>query len=376
MSQPTGFFAVASVVRRSLPGFTLALLVTLTGCKSDPEARAADPPEAGVSIGRENIAIAERRELKTGPAISGSLAAEREAKVRAEIAAAVTEVLVDQGQRVSRGTLLAKLDDSAIRDSYVSSQSAVRTSQSTLELAQRNNERVSQLAQVGAVAERDVEQAAWNVTNAEAQLADAKARLATAQKQLERTEIRAPFTGIVSERQVSAGDVVQSGNALFTIVDPSSLRLEAAVPAEKLSTLRIGTAVDFGVSGYEGKVFTGRIERINPSVDPATRQVRIVVAIPNGGQTLLAGLFAQGRVATETKTAIAVPFSAVDLRGTTPVVFRLRASRVERVPVELGLRDEIAEQLEIKSGIAAGDTLLLGSAQGLSEGTRVRLTVE
>jgi multidrug efflux pump subunit AcrA (membrane-fusion protein) len=121
---------------------------------------------------------------------------------------------------------------------------------------------------------------------------------------------------------------------------------------------------------------TGRIERINPVVDPSTRQVRIYVAIPNRDQALVAGLFAEGRVATDTKRAVAVPLTAIDSRGNSPTVHLLKAGRVTETPVQLGVRDEAAELVEVVAGVADGDTLLLGSAQGVTRGSRVRVLQE
>ena len=137
-----------------------------------------------------------------------------------------------------------------------------------------------------------------------------------------------------------------------------------------------GAAVEWSVGGYEKRTFAGRSVGIKPSVGAATRQVRLYVSIPKSGQPLVAGLFAEGRVAKDSKTAIALPASAVDERGTSPTVLRLRASKVERVPVQLGVRDELAERVEIRSGIQAGDTILVGTAQSVSEGATVRLVGE
>lgn len=168
---------------------------------------------------------------------------------------------------------------------------------------------------------------------------------------------------------------MQAGAELFTIVDLSSLRLEGTVPVEEIERLKVGTPVEFNVSGYDRR-FSGRIERINPAVDPATRQVRIYVAIPNPEQSLVAGLYAEGRVATDARRAVAVPTSAVDRRGTAPVIHRLKGGKVNVVPVRLGVRDEATELVEIHSGITPGDTVLLGSAQGVAEGAAVRITEE
>jgi RND family efflux transporter MFP subunit len=359
---------------RSLIALAAALSLPLAACgkKADPKVAAAAP----VVLGPENLAVARDTTLRSGPTISGALAAEREADVRAEVGGSIVSVSAEQGQQVASGAVLARIDDTAVRDQFLSARAAVRTAAENLQVARRNTERSERLAQAGAVADRDLEQARASATNATGMLADAQARLATAEKQLARTTIRAPFAGIVSERKASAGDVVQPGGQLFTVIDPKSMRLEASVPADQLGAIRVGSTVTFSVNGFADRSFEGRIQRINPSVDPATGQVRIYVSIPNAGRTLVAGLFAQGRVATESKRALAVPATAVDQRGTVPAVLRLRASRVERVPVQTGLHDQVAELLEITSGLAAGDTVLLGSAQGLSDGTVVRVRKE
>jgi RND family efflux transporter MFP subunit len=174
---------------------------------------------------------------------------------------------------------------------------------------------------------------------------------------------------------VDAGDVVTVGAELFRIVDLGSLRLEASVPAAEIDRLKPGMPVEFGVSGYDRR-FTGRIERINPTVDPTTGQVRIYVTIPNERQSLVSGLFAEGRVATDTRKAIGVPMDAVDQRGTGPVLHVVQAGRVKHLPVRLGVRDEASNLVEIASGVAAGDTVLLGSAQGVAEGAAIRVSQE
>jgi RND family efflux transporter MFP subunit len=290
------------------------------------------------------------------------------------VAGTVTATYPEQGQRVAQGAVLARIDDQAVRDAYFSARSQVRSAQLAQQVAQRNRERSETLARAGAIADRDLETATWNATNAEAQLADAKARLASAEQQLQYTTVRAPFAGVVSERSASAGDVLQTGGALYTIIDPASLRFDGTVPAEQVGQLERGAPVEFAVSGYPGKVFEGKIDRINPSADPATRQVRVYVSVPNADQRLVAGLYAEGRVGAAVRRAIVAPASAVDQRGVTPTVLRIRQGRVEQVTVLLGVRDEADDRIELRSGVAAGDTLLLGNAAGVLPGAAVRVS--
>jgi len=359
---------------RGVMGLTLAAtMAAAAGCRRG-DANAEPAGNQSVVIGPENIVVVTEQEIRTGPALSGALAPEREATIRAELSAPVVETLIDQGQRVAAGQLLIRLDDAAIRDQVLSARSAVTTAQANLTVAQHEQDRNEALLKAGAIAERMVEQSRAQVTAARAQLATAQAQLASADKQASNTRITAPFAGIVSARQVNAGDVVSPGTALVTVVDPSTMRLEASVPAEALGAVRLGAPVDFSVTGYPNRHFTGRVTRVNPIADPATRQVRIIASLPNTGGTLVGGLFAEGRVSSESHRAPIVPQSAVDERGLRPSVVRLKNGRTEKTEVSLGLRDAATETVEVTQGVATGDTVLLGAARGISAGTPVKVS--
>lgn len=348
--------------------------LTVVGACRRGDANAEPATNGPVLIGPENITIVKADEIRTGPAISGTLAPENEATMRAEISGSVVQTLVDQGQRVTRGQLVARIDDAGIRDAALSARSSVTTAQASLDIAQRENERNEALLKAGAIAERNVEQSRTQVTAARAQLANAQALLASAQKQLENTRIVAPFDGIVSARPVNAGDVVTPGTAIMTIVDPRTMRLEASVPAEALPSVRLGATVDFTVNGYPNRRFSGRITRINPVADPTTRQVRILASLPNQAGTLVGGLFAEGRVSSEMRVAPVLPTSAVDERGLRPTVIVLKGGRTQKTEVQLGIRDAATETVEVVSGVVPGDTVLLGAARGISAGTPVKVS--
>jgi RND family efflux transporter MFP subunit len=324
-------------------------------------------------LSAENLVTVATRRLESGPVLAGTLEAETSATVRAEVMGTVTAALVEEGERVSRGQILARIDAAALRDALLSAESAVRSAQQQLEVARRDADRAAALLRAGAVAEKQVEAARWNAAQAEAALADAGARRALATEQVAKTEARAPFAGVVSRRFASAGDTVQPGADLYAIVDPTRLRLAATVPAERLGELRPGVGVTFEVTGYPGETFTGAIDRVNPVADAATRQVGLYVTLPNPGGRLVAGLFAEGRVLTHARDALALPLGAVDETGLAPAVTRVREGRVERVDVQLGLRDERLEMVEVRSGLAAGDLVVTGAARGLAPGTTVEI---
>jgi RND family efflux transporter MFP subunit len=270
--------------------------------------------------------------------------------------------------------VLATIDAGGVTEQAISARGGVRTAELAYGDAQRNLERAQRLSQAGAIADRDLEQARTAASAARAQLDDARARNALATRQVGNTQVRAPFSGVVATRTASAGDVVAPGAPLFTVVDPSSMKLEASIPAEQLALARVGAPVIFTVNGYPGKTFTGKVSRVAPVADPTTRQVQVIATIPNSGGNLVGGLFAEGRIAAESRAAITVPTAAVDQRGLAPTVVRVKGGRVQKVTVQLGLRDDASEQIQVVQGLAAGDTLLLGTAQGITPGTPIRVS--
>jgi membrane fusion protein (multidrug efflux system) len=349
-----------------------ALFVSACGGGEEKTSAAWPAAPAAVQVGQENIVSVRRGEIVAGPIISGELRAKIEATVRAEIGGPVVQVNVEEGQSVRKGVLLGRIEATAIDDARRSAASVVTSAENQLAVARREAERTEQLVSAGALAARDLDLAKANVVTAEAQVADARARLVAAQEQAADAVLRAPIDGIVSDRAVNAGDVVSPGTALFTIIDPRSMRLEASVPSEELSALRVGAAVQFSVRGYE-QPFQGRIERISPQADPITRQVPIFVAIPNVGGRLVAGLFAEGRVVTAAATGLIVPQNAVNTTESAPWVLRVSGGKAEKVAVTIGLRDPRTERLEIKAGLNDGDILLRGAAQGITPGTPVNV---
>ncbi|WP_434346483.1 efflux RND transporter periplasmic adaptor subunit [Myxococcus virescens] len=351
-------------------------LCALSGCREGGEAAPAPrQEELEVTLGPENVARAEVRQLRSGPGISGNLQARTAAAVRAEVGGTILDIKAQQGQVVKKGEELARIEDVTLKDQLIAASAAVRTARSALQVAEAEQERATRLSKAGVITQRDFERAELSVEQAKGQLAEARSRHALAQEQLNRARVVAPFAGVVSERQASAGDVVQPSAPLFTVVDPRTLRLEASVPAAQLEQVKVDTPVEFHVTGYGDRAFRGTVERINPVVDPATGQVRIYVAIPNTDLQLLAGLFAEGRVASKGTQAVAIPIDAIDDTGTEPAVLRIQEGRVQRVNVTLGLRDEVARQVEVRSGLEDGDVVLLGAARSeVVEGGRVKVS--
>lgn len=352
-----------------------AVCLLAAGC-GEHAAEPAPAAPAAIQVGPENLWTVVRVRIQAGPLLSGTLRPERRAEVRAEIGGTLRETAYEPGQAVAAGAVLARLDERAVRDARESAQSAVLSAERAALLARRNAERGDELLRTGAWTRRQQEDAWAASITADASLADARARLAAADKQLAWTVVRAPMGGLVADRPVAAGDVVPAGATLYVLVDPTSMRLEAAVPAAELPRVRPGAGVEFAVRGYPDRRFRGTIERINPMADPATRQVTLYVALPNADGALLGGLYAEGRVAADVREAPVLPLDAVPADATHATLWRIRDGRAEPVAVTLGLRDTEAGRVEIVSGLAAGDTVLLRPARALQAGTAVEVLPE
>ena len=351
-----------------------ALALSSAACGSSAESAPVSAASAGVvQLAPENTVVASVATISSGPTMSGQLTPAREATIRAQVGGSIVALSVDRGQNVTAGQVIARISSRDMDAAMESAQSAIKSAEATLAVNKSEAQRTEALVKGGALAARDLEQAANAVTMAEAQVSAARARQKSIWQMIDDTTVKAPFAGIVSDRPANLGDVVSNGTALFTIIDPSSMRLEALVPSDRIQLVQPGSHVTFRVRGMTDQTFTGKVDRLSPTADPITRQVSIFVSLPNTGGKLISGLFAEGRVETATRKGIVVPLSAVDETGAMATVTRIKDGKAERVVVELGPRQSETEQVEVTKGLAAGDQLIVGSAKGVAPGTPVRI---
>lgn len=348
----------------------LLILFLAAACKRDAPPPAAPPV---VRVERASVATATMRYVSSGPRLSGTLQPQQSASIVSETAGTVTSVSVAEGQAVSRGTQLARIEDQTASDSLRSAQVAVQSAQTAVAVAQRDAERTTRLAAAGALAKRDAEVARAQVASAEAQLGLARSQLSTARERVGNQAVVASTSGIVSEKSVSTGDVVAPGTPLFTIVDLSTLQLEATVPSDAIGLVNPGAPVELEVRGYAGQKFTGTITRVAPSVDAATGQVRVYVSLVNQGKRLVGGLFAEGSVRAVSQQALVIPIEALDESTATPTVIRIRNGTTERVTVQLGVRNETEGIVQVVSGLGPGDLVIIGPARTITPGTKVKV---
>lgn len=374
----------ASAQRRYSAGALAAAILTaalgtclLAGCKPSATSKDAQKEAQVLSLGAEDILVMGRGGAGQGVAITGSLQAERRADLRAEVGSVVLRVMRDNGETARRGDLLVKLDDTAIKDSLSSAEEAVRASGQSAEGAERQYQRLKALQAQGMTSLQAMEDAEVRRNVAQSELVAAQARVASARQQLERTEVRAPFDGVVSARKVSAGDTAGIGKELIQVIDPSSLRFDGLVAAEQVAALRVGQTVAIRVQGREGQPLLGRLRRIDAVAQPVTRQVAVIVEFgAEGGrlpQGLIPGLYAEGTVEVPVTKVLALPETAVMRDGEKAFVWRLVDGAVQRQAVEVKPRDVRTGLVVVGAGLSMGDQVLRSPGSKLTEGQRFTL---
>jgi len=362
------------MLRKTLLVVAIAAALTACGKESkDPGKGKAATVASNLLISPEDVLTISGNALASGPAVTGSVQPERKADLRAEVSAVVLQVLKENGEAVKRGDLLVRLDDTAIRDSLNSAEEATRAANQTLEQAQRMFERMKTLRTSGMTSTQALEDAEIRRNNAQSDLAAAKTRSVQARQQLQRTLVRAPFDGIISERKVSNGDTAQIGKELIKVIDPTSMRFEGLVSADKISEVKMGQIVRFAINGYPGQNFNGKVRRVDPAANPVTRQVAVLIDFIDATRPGVAGLYAEGRIEASSVSALMLPESALIQAGDKAYTWRLKDKTLNRVPLVIGVHDARTGDWEVRSGLASGDTVMRRPGSNFKDGQKVDL---
>ena len=349
------------MLRKTL--FVLAIASALAACgkeSKDPgkgggkNAKEQASASVNLLVSPEDVLTIQSNALASGPVITGSVQPERNADLRAEVSAVVIQVLKENGEAVKRGDVLVRLDETAIRDSLNSAEEASRASSQVLEQSERMFQRMKTLRASGMTSTQALEDAEIRRNNAQSDLSAAKSRAAQARQQLQRTLVRAPFDGIVSERKVSNGDTAQIGKELIRVIDPTSMRLEGLVSADKIGVVKVGQPVLFRINGYPGQDFSGKVRRVDPAANTVTRQVAVLVDFNDKEQPRVAGLYAEGRIEAATVSALMIPDSALVKAGDQTYTWKIKDKALQKAVLRIGARDIRTGQWEVQSGLADG----------------------
>jgi membrane fusion protein (multidrug efflux system) len=315
---------------------------------------AAAPSKKTLRVRTHRVAPAELTERL---ATTGTVRANEEVEIVSEISGKISAIQFEEGSRVSEGQLLLKIDDSEL---LADRQRALYR----VELAERAEARQMQLLEDGVISSEsyDVALGELNVLRAELQLIEA---------QLIKTEIRAPFSGVIGLRWVSPGSYLSSQTQIASLNDLDPVKLDFTVPEKYSALMKVGDEISFAVEGFE-RSFPGTIFAIEPSIDASTRSLRVRARCPNPDGALVPGAFANvDLVLRSVADALTVPSIAVipELGGKKVFVYEDGAAQPR--PVETGIRSDTAVQ--ITSGLAEGDLVIISGLLQMQPGLVVEI---
>jgi len=328
---------------------------------------------AKLVIAPEDIMTVQSNALASGPVVTGSIQPERKADLRAEVPTLVLQVLKENGDIVKRGDVLVKLDETSIRDNLNSAEDNARSAALAMDQADRAMQRLKTLRASGMASLQALDDAEVRLNAARSELSASRARAAVAHQQLQRTVVRAPFDGVVSDRKVSAGDTASIGKELVKVIDPGSMRFAGHVSADKITVVKVGQAVSFRINGYPGQEFRGKVTKVDPAANDVTRQVEVLVAFADTNQPRVTGLYAEGNIEAASVNALMVPEATLVKAGDKSYAWRVNGKILKRVDLVLGTRDQRTGNVEVRSGLAAGDVIMRSPASSFKDGQAIEM---
>jgi RND family efflux transporter MFP subunit len=363
--------ATPSSIARWLAGATLLVLLAACGDKAEEPAKAAGKPALTVTTTTPTQTL-----LPVTLSATGNLAAWQEASVGAEAGGLrIAEVLVNVGDRVRRGQVLARFANAGLRADVAQAQAAFAEAEANAAEAANNAARARTLQQTGAMSASQINQYITAEATARARVAAARAQLQAQQVRLSQTTVNAPDDGVISKRDATVGAVVNPGVELFRLIRKGRLEWRAEVTASELGRITAGTRAL--VTATSGARMEGRVRMIGPTVDPQSRVAIVYVDVsplpgPAAGSAR-AGMFARGEFDLGAQPALTVPQQAVVVREGFSYVFQVQPdNRVRQVKVQIG---RIAgDRLQVLSGLSTDMRIVASGGGFLNDGDLVRVT--
>jgi RND family efflux transporter MFP subunit len=375
-----------------LCGTSVLLALLIIACEDfNSNNKIQAPASEGNELPTVRVAAAKRKDISVPIFATGTIFPQHESKIGPKISGTLEAVYVDEGDEVTKGQILAKLDQENIMIGKRQCEASVRVAQAQLKEAQLQEEnlrkekaRLANLHEKRAISQQrydDIVTAhSMAVTRLEilaAQIVSCKENLAMAEQKFKDSFILAPFAGIIVKRLVNQGEYVTTmpPTVLFVIVNIDKVETEVTLPEVHLARVAKGNRAEIMADVYPGVQFGGEISTINPLVDPLSRAFTVKIEIPNRGHRLKAGMFTRVTLYPKVhKGALVVPFKAVLQRDGKTGVFVIDEDRALFRPVTVGITDE--NEVEVIEGLAQGEEVISDGHYGMADNTKVQVLRE
>ncbi len=363
--------------------------ILVFGCSKGKGSAASEAGKPSVSV---EVAKVTPTDITEGVDVVGSLSAKFQADVRAEFAGTVTDVYVTEWVRVKKGTPLARQDTKELELLLQKGEAAVDVAKANVlqaevskNRAEREYARFVNMKEAGLVTQQNLDDMASEKDAANARLAAADAAAKAAERELmqgrahlSKGVIRSPMDGVVSLRNVNPGDLVGDmggTKVLFRVVNPRILDLTVTAPSKEMSAICVGRPIVFSTDAIPGKIFSGKVMVINPTVNEVDRSIRVVAEVMNDSDELKPGLFAKGRIIAGTRRGVLqMPRTGLlswDVVKKQADVFVLNGDKVQRRTIQTGAVS--TDFVEVASGLAADNEIVTRGGFNLKDGDTVRV---
>jgi RND family efflux transporter MFP subunit len=367
----------------------LGLRIQTAFVEHEEMTRKAATKKGGIRVVAVSVGKAAYGQVREEILLTGSMRPKEQVDVTAKATGRVEKLFFQMGDRIPKGALIAELEDDELQQQVQRAtaslsvvQASTRQRQAELDNAKAHLMRAEQLMKEGLIPRTEYEsrRTANEVSLAQMQLAKAQEGQAQAEInelkiRLAQTKIYAPMAGIVARRHVDEGALLSPSTPILSLVNLSTMVTMANVPERDVAKLRVGNRAQIEVDAFGDRKFQGRVARIGPVLDAATRTATVEVEIPNPDGGLKAEMFARVTLDLEsTRQAVLIPREGLVYRGQQPGVYLTQNSKPVFQPVETG--QTMGDQVEIIANLNAGDPIVLRGATMLREGDQIRVTGE
>lgn len=348
----------------------LPLLGALAGCRSSEGAGNVNPDQAKPAVLKIEQAAVEIRRMPRYLTLTGSVLADRQSEVAANVAGRVVSALVERGQAVKQGQTLAVVDARELAFSTTAAVAQSKAADSQVELAQADCQRADALLAKGALskAEYDRQKTACSAQLFTAESARANAALAT--KRAGDTTIRAPFDGVIGERYVNVGEYVQSQSKVASVYRIDPARVQVSVPEQAVALVKEGQTLAVRVAAYDDRVFPAVVKYVAPALRTATRDLVIEAIAKNSDGALRPGMFATVQLLIGEGDEPTVPSTAVKVDGTVKRIFLVRGGQAWEMVVRTGAEKD--GRVVIAEPLTPSDHVVDKPPPGLRDGVSVQ----
>lgn len=370
-------FSLTSSFLAPVFGASLMVAASLSGCGSDKPANNAETKKiSAIELADVDVYQLETQVLSGSLPVSGALQPIVQTAVKSRVSAEVNEVFVREGMAVTKGQSLAQLGLQDIGARLKQAEATLAAAKVEAALSRILADRNKQLFEKKYFSEIEYQRSEGEAQLREENVRAQQAVVDMARKAMTDASVRSPVSGIIAHRYIEPGTTVNVESRLFDIVELSKMELAVPVPASEIAQVKSGQAVKFTVTGFGDRQFAGTVVRINPVADPGTRAIMVYAQVDNADGVLRGGMYARGEIVVGASgEGLTVPLEALHggSNGVEPWVIVLRNGKLEKQILEAGAKDERLDRIIVKSGLKAGDTVVVARLTDKAVGQAARL---